>query len=216
MPVVYNSSKAKPKKAPSQPVALKKSLGKKRKHHPLAAFIKRPEGVSFETQEKKEEIILLLRRHWITNLPWLIGAVFMILAPLFLKFFPFLDFLPWRYQLMAVVIWYMLALVFIFEKFLSWVFNVNLVTDERIVDIDFYSLIYKEISHCKIDRIQDVTYRTGGVIRTIVDYGDVIIQTAGEEPVFEFKAIPKPASVVRKINDLIVEEEREKIEGRVR
>lgn len=215
MPVIFNSSKQKKKKTPSKKVTKKKAV-KRRRTHPLAAFISRPKGISFETQEKKEKIILLLRRHWITNVPWLIGAVLMVLAPLFLKFFPFLDFLPWNYRVMAIIIWYMLTLVFIFEKFLSWVFNVNLVTDERIVDIDFYSLIYKEISHCKIDRIQDVTFKMGGVIRTMFDYGDVIIQTAGEEPVFEFEAIPKPALVVRKINDLIVEEEREKIEGRVR
>jgi uncharacterized membrane protein YdbT with pleckstrin-like domain len=215
MPVVYNSSKAKPKEKPDEPVTQKKVV-KKKSPRPLAAFITRPKGIRFENQEKGEEIILLLRRHWITNLPWLLIVILMSLAPILLKFFPFLDFLPLRFRLISVTVWYMLTLAFVFEQFLSWFFNVNIVTDERIVDIDFYSLIYKEISHCKIDRIQDVTYKMGGVIRTLFNYGDVLIQTAGERPVFEFSAVPKPTIVVRKINDLIVEEEQEQLEGRLR
>ena len=53
------------------------------------------------------------------------------------------------------------------------VFNVYIVTDERIIDIDFYNLIYKEVSDANIDKIQDVTYKMGGVVRTLFNYGDV-------------------------------------------
>lgn len=186
------------------------------KANSLAAFVVKPKNIRFETQERKEKIILLLRRHWTTNLPWISIVVLMVFAPLLLHYFPFLSPLPIRYQMIAVVFWYLLTIAFVMENFLSWYFNVNLVTDERIVDIDFYSLIYKEISHCKIDKIQDVSFKMGGIARTIFNYGDVIIQTAGEVPLFEFDSVPQPAMIVQKLNELILEEEKEKMEGKVR
>ena len=56
----------------------------------------------------------------------------------------------------------------------------------------------------------------GGVIRTIFNYGDVIIQTAAEIPQIDFEAVPNPDRVSRILRELRVEEEQEKLEGRVR
>jgi len=223
MPDIYVAPKQ--KRAPKKVRAAKKKAEKKteaekaRKVHttnPLASYISSPKNLRFETQEAKEKIILLLRPHWVTNVPWILLAILMTLTPLFLRFFPILAFLPLRFQVMAIIIWYLLTIAFVFEQSLTWLFNVNIITDERIIDIDFYSLLYKEVSDCKIDQIQDVTYKMGGVIRAIFNYGDVFIQTAAEEPQFEFLAVPKPDRVAAVLRDLIIEEEKEKIDGRVR
>lgn len=230
MPDLYVSKdKKKPEKEPQEkpkPEAKKiKGKGKEVKKlttdleetsSPVASFATKPAGVRFETQAEEEEIILLLRKHWITNIPWLFIGVLLIIAPLVLRWFPLLTFLPTRYQLIAVVIWYLLTTIIIFERFLTWYFNVYIVTDERVVDIDFHNLIYKEVSDAKIDRVQDITYKMGGFIRTLFHYGDVYIQTAGAEPNFDFLAVPHPEQVVRILDELREEEEKEFLEGRVR
>lgn len=185
-------------------------------HNPLSSFCYYPDNVNFETREKKEKIVLLLRRHFITNTRWIFVGILMIIAPVVLTSFPLLSFLPANFKLIAILGWYLVTIAFVLEGFLSWFFNVNIVTDERIVDIDFHNLIYKEVSDTKIDKIQDVTYRMGGVIRTIFNYGDVDIQTAAEKTEFDFSAVPKPDRVARVLQDLIIEEEQEKLEGRVR
>lgn len=208
MPDIYIAKGAKTKKKPKT----KKALAREN----LAALDTSPQNLRFETQEKEEKIVLFLRRHPITNLPWISLAVLMVLAPLLLRFFPILSFLPFRFQLIGVLIWYLLTLAFALEQFLTWFFNVHIATDERIVDIDFFNLIYKEVSDAKIDRIQDVTYKMGGVARTIFNYGDVFVQTAAEIPNFEFLAVPNPAGVARVLQELRTEEEREALEGRVR
>ena len=59
-----------------------------------------------------------------------------------------------------------------------------------------------------------VTFRVGGVIRHIFDYGDVLIQTAGTAPNFDFLAVPKPAFVADKIGDLAREKGGEENESR--
>jgi len=188
-------------------------------HHtrnPLAAFSVLPEEVEFETQDPEEKILLLARRHLMTNLKWMLVGVLMLVAPFWLNYFPILAFLPSRFQLVSVVMWYLLTIGFLLENFLSWYFNVYIVTDERIIDVDFYSLIYKRISAAKIDHIEDVTATTGGAARNLFDFGTVSIQTAGEKREFEFEDVPHPARIVKFLNLMIMEEEKEKMEGRIR
>ena len=102
------------------------------------------------------------------------------------------------------------------ENFLGWFFNVYLVTDERVVDVDFYSLLYKQISDAGLEKIQDITYRVKGLAGSLINYGDILIQTAGEQPNIEFEAVPQPAEVVKILNELITQEEQDMLEGRAR
>lgn len=183
---------------------------------PLATFISRPKNIRFETQERREKIELLLRRHWITNLSWVLIAGLLVVAPVFIQMAGLLNFLPGRFQFITLLIWYLVTTGFVFEKFLTWFFDVNIITDERIVDIDFPSILYRHISTTKIDQVQDVTIKVGGFIRSLLNYGDVLIQTAGTEPEICFEAVPRPEQVSKVLDQLILEEEKEKLEGKVR
>jgi hypothetical protein len=44
----------------------------------------------------------------------------------------------------------------------------------------------------------------------------VFVQTAAEVPNFDFLAVPKPDKIAKILQDLRIEEEIEKLEGRVR
>lgn len=184
--------------------------------NPLAAFVARPKKLSFETQFDGEEIILLLRRHWITNLGWILLTVIMAIAPVTLVTFPLLSFLPARFQFVSILMWYLITIAFAFEKFLTWYFNVYIITDERIVDVDFYNLVYKEVSDAELEKVEDVTMTMGGVIQTIFNYGDVFVQTAAEKREFEFELVPNPTLIVQVLQRLRMEEKQEAIEGRIR
>lgn len=185
-------------------------------HNPLASYCYLPDKIKFETMQDGEKVILFLRPHVVTNIPWILIATLLFLAPGVLSNFPLLSFLPDKFQVVAVLGWYLVATAFVLENFLTWFFNIYLITDERIIDIDFYNLIYREISETKIDKIQDVTFKLGGVTRAIFNYGDIYIQTAGTVPNFEFMAVPDPNEVVKILQEMRVQEEQEVIEGRVR
>lgn len=211
-------SKKKGKKRQKEAVKIRREVYRilKRASAPASAFVARPKDIAFETQIEKEEIVLLLRRHPITNLGWIFVAFLMCLAPLVLRFFPIIEFLPARFQFIALLMWYLLTVAFILEQFLGWYFNVYIITDERLVDVDFVSLIYKEISDAAIDKIQDVSFKMGGILGTMFNYGTVYIQTAAEKPRFEFEKVPNPALVAKVLEKLRMEEQQEMLEGRVR
>ncbi|OGM18694.1 hypothetical protein A2686_03370 [Candidatus Woesebacteria bacterium RIFCSPHIGHO2_01_FULL_38_10] len=185
-------------------------------HSPLASYSFYPDHVNFINQDPEEKVILFLRKHPITNWRWMLISFLMIIAPSLLPFFSFFMSLPESFQLILIIVWYLLTTAFVLEEFLSWFFNVNIITDERIIEVDFHNLIYREMTDANIDQIQDVTVEIGGSLRTFLHFGNVVIQTAAEVPKITFEAVPQPDRVARVLRELRIEEEREKLEGRVR
>ena len=183
--------------------------------NPFASFMAKPEKLSFSTQAPNEKVILLLRQHPVTQLWWLILAVFGALFPFVLQYINIFSFLLPDFQFAAMIGWYLVLLGFIVESFLKWYYNVYIITDERIIDVDFNSLLFRNISSAKIDKIEDTTAMNAGFLSAIFDFGTVVVQTAAEKREFEFSGIPHPSKVTTLINDLILEEEREALEGRV-
>lgn len=191
-------------------------IGKKGSDSLLTSFSTFPSQVCFETQDDEEEVILFLRQHPIVMMPWFIVAVFMFTLPSIFSFFPPYAALPVTYQFVMTLIWYLFVFGFSLSKFMSWFFNIYIVTDERVVDVDFVNILFRKISIAKIDEIQDVNITASGAFETFFGYGNVFIQTAAEVSEFDFLAIPKPDQVGKILNQLIDQEEQEKIEGRVK
>lgn len=184
---------------------------------PLTCFAINPSGVRFETQQDDETVILFLRQHVIVNVPWIIISVLLLIVPVVL--FPMvlanlkLPFIiPGGYIFVGVLSWYLFILGFALTNFLRWFFNIYIVTSERIVDIDFIHILYKEFSEARLVNIQDITYNTGGIFESFFNYGNVLIQTAGTQPNFEFLSVPRPDHVVQTVSELV---EKVKKEGGV-
>lgn len=70
--------------------------------------------------------------------------------------------------------------------------NVAYVTSEKIAQILHISLFNKKISQLSIGDVQDVTVRQNGLLPTLLGYGTLIIETAGEQQNYNFTYIPKP------------------------
>lgn len=179
------------------------------------SFIAKPENIFLDIQDKNEKIVLVLRQHLVTQVKdaiVLFGIIFLL--PALLKFSGFLSVLPTNFANAFDVFWLALSFGMIFKGFLMWFFNVYIITDERVIDVDFTSMIHRNISSAKIENIEDVTAQTTGPVASIFDYGTILIQTAGEKTEFEFENVPQPAKITKLINELLIEEEKEKIEGR--
>lgn len=183
--------------------------------HFFSAYAAKPLNTSFDVQASSESIILLLRQHPITQVKWVLIAIILFFLPGLFSSIGLLSFLPLRFQFAATVGWYLMTAGFILQSFIKWFYNVYIITDERIIDIDFHSMIFKDISAAKIDKIEDTTASTGGFVGSIFDYGTITIQTAAEKREFEFEDVPHPSQVSKLINEMIIEEEREQLEGRV-
>ncbi|OGH12118.1 MAG: hypothetical protein A2857_01030 [Candidatus Levybacteria bacterium RIFCSPHIGHO2_01_FULL_36_15] len=166
-----------------------------------------PQAVNFENQEEDEIIILLVRRDFVTNFIWIAETILLALLPILILpvlriGFPFLNLSPLT-QIYFTIFYYLIVFEFIIINFAIWYFNVSLVTNKRVVDVDVTGILFRMVSETKLELIQDVSYTQVGVIRSIFNYGDVFIQTAAEIANFEFHAAPEPEKIMRVLGDLI-------------
>lgn len=182
----------------------------------LTAFAINPAGLRFESQEDEEKVILFVRQHFIVNMPWILITVLLVIAPtvIFPLLFRLLSVsvrLPTFYYVVGTLFWYLATFGFVLASFVGWFFNIYIVTNERIVDIDFYYLLYKKFSQAELKKIQDIQYTSGGILAAIFNYGNVVVETAGEFPNINFELVPYPEKVVETIRELTEHKEAGKV-----
>lgn len=176
--------------------------------HRFASFCTRPSNISFENQEEDEEILLFLRRHFITNVPWIALAVFLvIIPPLLAVVFSMVNIIafsvPDGFILITTLFYYLAIIMYIFVEFISWFYDIGIVTQKRVIDLDYSDIIHHDVAVTKLNLVQDINYNQTGLLRSFFNFGNVLIQTAGNNPNFDFLGIPKPGSAVHLIQDLI-------------
>ena len=172
----------------------------------FSSYNEHPKHYRFEGQDPEEKILLLLRAHPITNLSWIVPAILVFLlpftAPKALQLLNLdLPALPDNFGILFLVINYLLVLAIVFEGFLHWYFNVYIVTDKNIIDVDFHSLLFKNIDVAPLRNIEDASSSMGGILNSVFNYGDVFIQTAGTARNIDFASVPKPHQVADFILD---------------
>lgn len=216
MPEIFAHKKSGEVKERRSITELKKAIEVMGARHLFTSFATFPPSICFETQDEGESVVMFLRQHPIVNVPWVIVAIFMLTLPSVFGFFPPFANLPATYQFVLTMGWFLFVFGFVLAKFMGWFFNIYIVTDERIVDVDFLNIFFRKVSTAKIEEIQDVNVTSSGAVETFFGYGNVFIQTAAEVSQFEFLAVPKPDVVAKILNRMIDMEEQEKIEGRVK
>jgi hypothetical protein len=160
----------------------------------------------FQGQKMGEKILLVLHRHWldiVTQLFLALGMVFLlILSFIFLPIlFPELNtqsdrsFFLLIESFIAMLIWIIFFIIWI-----DYYFDVWIITNKRVVNIEQKGLFVRHVSELEIENIQDITTEVKGVIPTFLNFGDVFIQTAAEKERFQFHNVPDPY----KVKDLVM------------
>lgn len=192
-PEIFTSSQPKPEKptllaAPS-PIPTPISL--------FSSFCEYPLGVSFKNQTPDEKIVLFLRRHFATNLSWMVLLIILLLLPLALNTFidrsasPF-TFLPPALITIFTLFYYLCVFSYGLVNFMNWFYNITFITTKRIVDIDFSDLVYHDVATTMLSVVEDVNYTKTGFIRSLFNYGDLFVRTASDKSNFEAYAVPQP------------------------
>ncbi len=173
------------------------------KHGLLHSFCYYPR-LRFDTQHPEEQVVLVVRAHPITQIPWIAMAVFLLFLsfPAGALFFSIL--LPTQ-ALFLISFWYVLLSSYVFINVLFWLFNVGIITNERVIDVDYFNVLDKEVTEASTQDIADVTSNTIGFIPSYFDYGGVFVQTSGATQGVEYLKVPHPAEVASVISQLAVD-----------
>lgn len=155
----------------------------------------------FQGQHENEQVLRVIHRHWFNIL---IHFIIVFLFSLFLIasivavpiLFPeSVNAESWRFFLFVENTFFLFLWLYSFLVWIDYYFDVWIVTNERIVNIEQKGLFTRRISELRFSRIQDVTATVNGIVPTVLNFGDVHVQTAAEEERFVFRQVSDPFAV---------------------
>lgn len=91
--------------------------------------------------------------------------------------------------------WLLLVWSIFFVLWTDFYLDVLLVTDSRVIDIEQIGLFARDIAELRYENIQDIRVEIGGIIATLLNFGNLHIQTAGVQKEFVIRNIPHPDQV---------------------
>lgn len=145
------------------------------------------------------------RKHWLgllVSISWsLLVVLFLVFVILFLIGNIFLKIIEVPVMGYIVVFPLVFVLLAVFMSLLWWRWtdwrnDLYIVTDQRIEHIERKPLWFDDDRMVlSLERVQNVEYRKRGPVAHLLNYGDVIIQTAAAEGRVVFRFVPEPDQV---------------------
>lgn len=98
--------------------------------------------------------------------------------------------------------WLLIVWMIGWNTWTDYYLDVLIITDKRVFDIDQNGLFRRKSSSFRIDRIQNITVDIKGVIQTLLDFGTIRLETAGDNEDFVATYIRSPYEIKKFINEL--------------
>lgn len=157
-----------------------------------------------------EEVIFESHRHWVNVLPFFVSTALVIIIGFFAigyvganpvaaeRLFPGLSI---GIVTPVVALLDIIAMIVLFFAYTVYRQNKIVLTNVHFIQITQTGLFGRTLSKLSLDELQDVRGSRKGVIGTILNYGEILIETAGNEENFFFRPAPDPLNIAELIND---------------
>jgi CRP-like cAMP-binding protein/uncharacterized membrane protein YdbT with pleckstrin-like domain len=153
----------------------------------------------------EENAVVTWRKHWYRLIDKIVGPLFLLFILVQLGGAAFFDLLrPLRgfrdHFWVALVVGLAIGLFLLWYRYEDWRNDIYQLTDDRIIDIERLPLgLREERREASLAMIQDIRYEIPGITANLLDYGNVVIETAAREAVFTFDWVHRPRLVQQEI-----------------
>lgn len=155
---------------------------------------------------QEEHILLNIDDHWVILLR---PIVFLLLGWILFAFLFFSADLATAVSPSVRSILHLLGFIilvithhFFFLMLLQWKVSGLILTNKRILDVQFIPLIKDDIVHIDISKINKIEKRKHGLVRNILNYGDVQIELTNTQGAVELKYVPHPSRFVNRVEEI--------------
>ena len=166
--------------------------------------------------KEKERVIAVVRHHWWVFFRSIIGVGILFLLPFFLV--P----MVWSFAAAAGApaisggvllffgsLWSLLMWNVLFVRWTDHYFDIWVITNWRIVDIDQKGLFQRSTATLlTLDHIQDLEAELSGVVGNVLNFGNLTVQTAAARREFLISEVPDPNGIVKVIREAQAEKAR--------
>jgi hypothetical protein len=151
--------------------------------------------------EEGESVVLKVHKHW-----WFIAIrVVALIVFLALPFFVWhvlsaRGIVVFTHASMAALaslaaLWALIGWVMFWQFWTLYYMDMWIVTDRRLIDIDYKGFFDRDIAMLRLDRVQDLTVQVQGILGSLLGYGKIVVQTAGTQEEFVIEQISNPETL---------------------
>lgn len=153
--------------------------------------------------ENDEQILAQVRKHWFVLAVQILGLVGASIMPFALYLFIMNADIPGieRYSASSGIIftlysaWLLIVWMSLFSVWNNYYLDVWTITNKRLIAIDQRGFFSRSTASFRFERLQDMEVSVNGIIATLLDFGSLEIQTAGEEGNFKAYGLPNPGDL---------------------
>lgn len=161
--------------------------------------------------DQNERILRIVRKHWFVFLGDLIILIVAVLLPVIILFA--LEYVPVKAILnfsgaaiyaeaFFLFAWLLIVWMIGWTLWSNYYLDVLILTDKRVFTIEQIGFFKRVSSSFRIDRIQNTTIHQNGIIQTLLDFGTIRLETAGEGEDFVGTWIAHPYDLKKFLNEL--------------
>jgi len=156
-------------------------------------------NLTFLGQHKQEKIEIIYRRHIFFliigyALSFILGTATLVVYFWLPSIVPFFQDVLGKVLYEIVILFIILFLLFtVFIVWVHYYLDAYIITNERVMSVDQVDFFNRKIAEADVGNIEDVEVVVGGFFATLLNFGDVRIQTAGADSrTLFFNDIPDP------------------------
>lgn len=125
----------------------------------------------------------------------LIKTAFLIFVCIYFPWFFLLKYEMAGTYLRLLLFWTILVSLYALNKYILWLINCYVVTNKRLVILNYKSLFNKSVLESPLSRILNVSYTSQGLFQALFGFGDVQVQVEGLAVPLELKNVSKPSEL---------------------
>jgi hypothetical protein len=157
--------------------------------------------LSFPLQDG-ETVLVVARRHWLylwpkVGLIALIGLVPVIVLRVLLDW---VDVDLGKFFWLLAAVWLLFWAVRAYLEWYRYHNDVWVITNQRLVDAYKANPFNLRVASADLVNIQDMSVERHGILATVLDYGDVLCQTAGANESFCLSGVPNPRELQARLD----------------
>ena len=149
------------------------------------------------TLDERETVIKIIYRHWIELVPVIISSGVTLLVAIGLiyvssRYSDQLILLPAGVITLAAMVLALLSIAILLVGYYIYRQNKLILTDMHLIQVVQRGLFSRSVAQLSMLRVQDVSAVRKGLFATLLDYGTIEVETAGEVDNFVFNVAPHP------------------------
>lgn len=149
--------------------------------------------------EADETVLRRVRKHWFVLFAQMASLVIIGLLPLLLyagsMYVEIGISISESYNLILSIIyilWLICTWMGLFNVFTNYYLDVWTITNKRLLAVDQDGFFRRTSASLRFDRLQDISTEVNGIVATVLNYGALTIQSAGNEGNFKENGLPNP------------------------